>query len=42
MEEKKKLIAMIELWLSSGKLTTEELKQLLHFCNGGDAIHSIH
>jgi len=30
---------MIELWLYSGELTTEELKQLLHFCNGGDAIH---
>ena len=40
-EERKKLINMIKLWLKNDAedLTIEELKQLLHFCNGGDAIH---
>ena len=44
MEEnylRKKLINMIKLWLKNdaGDLTIEELKKIVHFCNGGDAIH---
>tara|TARA_Y100000296_G_scaffold84507_1_gene117997 strand:- start:1037 stop:1162 length:126 start_codon:yes stop_codon:yes gene_type:complete len=41
MEERKKLINMIKLWLKNDAedLTIEELNQIIHFCNEGDAIH---
>ena len=29
----------IEIWLNSNDLTIEELEKIIHFCNGGDAIH---
>ena len=29
----------IKLWLNSNDLTIEELEKIIHFCNGGDAIH---
>ena len=41
---RKGLIDIIELWLKNNArdLTTEELEKIVHFCNGGDAIRSIH
>ncbi len=30
----------IQLWLDSNDLTSEELEKIIHFCNGGDAIHN--
>ena len=29
----------IQLWLDGNDLTSEELEKIIHFCNGGDAIH---
>ena len=29
----------IKIWLNSDDLTIEELEKIIHFCNGGDAIH---
>jgi len=42
MEERKPLIAMIKLWLNDDpkNLSIEELNKIIHFCNGGDAIHN--
>jgi hypothetical protein len=39
---REKLIGMIENWLKDNAkdLSTEELNKIIHFCNGGDAIHS--
>ena len=31
---------IIKLWLESDDLTIAELEKIVHFCNGGDAIHS--
>jgi len=41
MKEKKQLINIIKLWLKKDAkdLTIKELNQIIHFCNGGDAIH---
>jgi hypothetical protein len=41
MNERKQLIKMIRLWLhNDGKdLSIKELIKIVHFCNGGDAIH---
>lgn len=41
MEERKKLIGIIKLWLEDNakNLSTYELKQIIHYCNGGDAIY---
>jgi hypothetical protein len=41
VEERKKYLKMIKLWLENDAkdLTLKELKQIVHFCNGGDAIH---
>lgn len=41
MNERKKLIEMIRLWLKDDAkdLSIEELNKIIHFCNGGDAIH---
>ena len=30
---------IVKLWLKSDDLTKEELNKIIHFCNGGDAIH---
>ena len=37
---KEGLKKQIKLWLNSNDLTIEELEKIVHFCNGGDAIHS--
>tara|TARA_R110002033_G_C3817347_1_gene232753 strand:+ start:168 stop:395 length:228 start_codon:yes stop_codon:yes gene_type:complete len=37
--EKEYLKDIIKLWLKSNDLTREELDKIIHFCNGGDAIH---
>jgi len=29
----------IQLYLDSNTLTSKELEKIIHFCNGGDAIH---
>ena len=31
---------IVKLWLDSDDLTIAELEKIVHFCNGGDAIHS--
>ena len=38
--EKKYLKNIVKLWLDSDDLTIAELEKIVHFCNGGDAIHS--
>jgi len=39
MKEKSKLKEIIKNWLDEDCLTEEELNKIIHFCNGGDAIH---
>ena len=40
--DRKKLIGIIENWLrdNAKDLSTDQLNKIVHFCNGGDAIHS--
>ncbi len=40
--DREKLIGIIENWLrdNAKDLSTDKLNKIVHFCNGGDAIHS--